>query len=75
MDKATTIIQAGIAKILTLILAAGVCIVVAGAVGFVIARRNPQWSNATKRLVHSVSMFTAAIVFAVFAVVWIRGGA
>jgi len=74
MNQSTAFIQAGVAKIITLILAAGVCIAVAGLVGFLIARRNPHWSRATKRLVHSVSMFAAAVVFAFFAVVWIRRG-
>jgi len=74
MNQTTTIIQTGIAKIITLIVVAGVCMIGAGLIGFVIARRNPQWSWATKRLVHSVSLFAGAVVFAIFAVVWIRSG-
>jgi hypothetical protein len=72
MGQATGIIQAGIAKIVALILVAGVCMLVAGAAGFILARRNPQWSLATKRVVHSACMFGAAVVFALFAVAWIR---
>lgn len=46
MDQATPITQAGIARIVALILGAGVCIIAVGLAEFVIARRNPRWSRA-----------------------------
>jgi len=74
MNQATGIFQAAFAKIITLILAAAVCMVAAALVAFIITRRNPQWTRATKRLVHSVCIFAGAVVFAVFLVMRIRAG-
>jgi len=74
MDQVTHLVQAGVAKVIVLIVGAGVCMLAGALVSYLLAKRNPRWSRATKNLVHSVSIFGAAVVFAVFAVVWIRVG-
>jgi cytochrome c oxidase assembly factor CtaG len=61
-------------RIVTLIMVAGVFMIAAGAVGFVFARLNPQWSKETKGLVHTLCILAAVLSFALFAVTWIRSG-
>jgi len=63
VDQATALITAAISKIFWLIATAGILLLAAGLVGYVLAKRNPQWSRATKQLVHSALVFAAAVVW------------
>jgi len=75
MNQATTLITAAISKMVSLILTAGVLVLVAGAAGFALAKLNPQWSRATKRAVHSGLVFAAAALWVVIFLARMRAGA
>jgi hypothetical protein len=66
MNEATKLVSAAIWKMVPLIVTAAFFLLAAGAAGFVLVRQNPQWSRATKQLVHSGLVFVAAVLWVVF---------
>ncbi len=75
MNEATKLISASIWKLVPLIVTAAFFLLAAGAVGFVLARQNPQWSRATRQLVQLGLVFVATLLWVVFFLFrWRSGG-
>ena len=69
MNEATTLISNTISRIVPLIVTAIFFLAAAGAASYVLVKQNPQWSKATKYVLHSALVFTAAVAWAVFFIV------